>query len=41
MPDTQDETYVCPIAEIQVEIEQMAIIEVYVTDDSFLEQFSE
>lgn len=41
MPDTQDETYVWSAVEIDLEIEQMAILEVYITDDSFLEQISE
>lgn len=41
MPDTQDETYVWPAVEMDLEIEQMAILEVYITDDSFLEQLSE
>jgi hypothetical protein len=41
MPDTEDETYVWPAVEIETEIELMAILEVFVTDDSFLEQFQE
>ncbi len=41
MPDTQDETYIWPAVDMQLEMEQMAILEVFVTDDSFLEQFSE
>jgi hypothetical protein len=41
MPDTEDEIYILPAAVLEVETEQAAILEVFITDDSFLEQIQE
>lgn len=41
MPDTEDEIYILPTVVLETESEQAAILEVYITDDSFLEQIQE